>query len=145
MQRTVIRQGSKTGLNYLQHLYLQLHRPSISRLHSHVMSDLSQGRMSNPLCNRKQLISLHFKNIYSFTPEDTILFLARFASQIPVESTNTHTYAHRQLLKLPYTSHTFQKLLWHKQYSYESCININQSLHYFLCCTLCPLKAGRNM
>jgi len=62
MQRTVIRPGSKTGLYYLQHLYLLRHRPSISRLHSHVMADLTQGRMSNPLCNRQQLISWNFKN-----------------------------------------------------------------------------------
>jgi len=41
-------------------------------------------------------------------PEDTSLFLPSFPSQTPVESRNTHTYAHTELLKIPYTSCTFQ-------------------------------------
>jgi len=92
-QRTVIRQGSKTGLNYLQHLYLQCHRPSISRLDWHVMADLTQGRMSNPLCNRQQLISLNFKN-------NIILCQKTRSSFFPVSphrsqwNLETHIYMH---------------------------------------------------
>jgi hypothetical protein len=74
------------------------------------MADLTQGRMSNPLYNRQQLISLNFKKIF-FYARRRVLFLPSFPSQIPVESRNTRTYAHTELLKIPCTSQTFKKLL----------------------------------
>jgi len=135
MQRTVIKQGSNTGLNYLQHLYLQHHRPSVSWLHSCVMTDLKQGRTSNPLCNRQQLTSLNFKNNILLCQKTRSCFFQVYPHW-PQWNLETHTCAHTALLKIPCTSHTFKKLLWAKQYYYESCISTNLSLHYFLCCTL---------
>jgi hypothetical protein len=135
-QRTVTRQGSKTGMNYLQHTYLQYHRPSISRLHSHVMADLTRGRMSNPLRNRQQLMSLDFKNNILLCQKTRSCFFQVFPHRSRWNLETHNTYAHTELITIPYNSQTFHKLLWAKHYSYESCININLSLHYFLCCTL---------
>jgi hypothetical protein len=91
MQRNVIRQGGNTGLNYLRRLYLQRHIPSVSRMRSHVMVDITQGRVSNPICNRQQLISLDFKNNILLCQKTRSCFFQVFPSQIPVESRNTHT------------------------------------------------------
>jgi len=95
MQRTVIRQGSNTGLNYLQHLYLQCHRSSISRLRSHVMADLTKGRMSNQLYNRQQLIPLNFKNNILLCQKTRSCFFHVFPHR-PQWNLETQTHMHIQ-------------------------------------------------
>jgi len=86
-------QSSNTGLNYLQHLYMQHHRPSVSRLHSHVMADLTQGRTSNPLCNRQQLISFNFKNNILLCQKTRSCFFQVFPHS-PQWNLETHIHMH---------------------------------------------------
>ena len=77
VQRPVLKQGVRTGLNYLQLHRLRLHRHSISRMHSHVTANLHRAgcEARYATCRSLCYYTLNFKdNVLLCQKRDSCFF-----------------------------------------------------------------------
>jgi hypothetical protein len=94
-QMTVTRQGIQTGLNYLQQLYFQRHRPSVSRMFSHVITNLHTAGCRTQYATGGSLCHFILRIILFYARLDETVTSKFSPSQIPVESkTHTHICIH---------------------------------------------------